>query len=84
MQGLRAKNQVDKRSSLAYVSAFLTRYTAANTNDQLGVRSLQGLPPTQLVKYFFLSFFANRTGIQQQHICLFLPVRQFQPVAFTE
>ena len=70
VQGLRTKDQIDIGRPFADFGAFLAGHTPANADDQIRILLFQVLPPAQLMKDFFLRFFPNGAGVEQQHVCL--------------
>ena len=80
VQGLGAEHHVHIGGALADRLAFLAGHAAADADDQLRVALLEALPAAQLVEHLFLGFFADRAGVEQQHIRVFRIVRGFQIV----
>ena len=81
MQSLGSEYQVNIGCAFADLGAFLAGDTAPHSDNQIGVLLLQVLPAAQLMEHFFLRFFPNGTGIEQQHISFVGGVCWLKPVA---
>ena len=81
MQCLGPKNNVDKGRALGDSLALLAGYTAAHTYYKIWVCLFKMFPAAQLVKDFFLGFFADRAGIEQNNISVSRIVCGYHSVA---
>ena len=66
--GLRANDQINHRLAANNLSTLGLSHASGNAKFQIGISDLQMLHAAQFVVNFFSSFFANVTGIQQDHI----------------
>jgi len=70
VQGLRAEHQIDLWCPLAQRLAFLAGHAAADPDHHARPPRFQRLPHPQLREHFFLRLFADRAGVEQQHVRL--------------
>ncbi|SVK52869.1 Uncharacterised protein [Acinetobacter baumannii] len=68
VQGLRAEYHVDARRAAADQFAFLRGHATADADDDRRVLLFQQAPAPQHGENFFLRFFTDRAGVQQQHV----------------
>jgi hypothetical protein len=68
VQGLRAEHHIDVGRAFDDGRALLAGDTAADTDDQLGIVQFEFAHAAEVVKDFFLGFFAYRTGVEQDDI----------------
>src|SRR5690606_24065271 len=54
------------------------------TDHQVGVFQFQFAPAAQLREHFVLGFFANRAGIEQDHVGIFSLAGDFQGLVFAQ
>ena len=81
MQGLWTEHHVDVGRAGSNCVAFLARDTATNADDHVRPGLFELLPAPELGKHLFLRLFANRTGVEQQHVGLGLIVGRQQVAA---
>ena len=67
---LRSKHQIHIGGPAQYELALLTGHTATHPDHEFWPIIFPLAPTAQLGKNFLLRFFANRAGIEQQHVCL--------------
>ena len=80
MQCLRTKNEIHKGSPLADFSPFLTGHTAAHSDNEVRIFLFQLFPAPQLVKDFFLGFFADGAGIEQDDVSVLRTIGLLEPM----
>ncbi|MCY1360835.1 hypothetical protein D9M69_474800 [compost metagenome] len=84
VQGLRAEHHVDVGRALADGGAFLAGHAAADADHQRGILLLQRAPGAQLGEHLLLGLFADRAGIQQDHVGFFGLLREFQGLVLAQ
>ncbi|MCY1441915.1 hypothetical protein D9M71_582540 [compost metagenome] len=84
MQGLRAEHHVDERRTFADGRAFLAGHAAADADHQLRILLLEGAPGAQFGEDLLLGFFADRAGIEQNHVGFFGLLRQLKCLLFAQ
>ncbi len=71
VQGLGTEHQVHVGRAFAQRLALLAGHAAAHADNQLRALLLQLAPLSQLREHLFLRLFADRAGVEQQHVRLF-------------
>ena len=84
VQRLRAKDHVNVGGTAADRIAFLTGHATTDADNQIGVLFFQWAPTTELGKHLFLCLLADRTGVEQNDICVFCAVGQLHCLVLTE
>src|SRR5690554_319313 len=81
VQGLGAEDHVYVRCPVEDGLAFLAGNAAANADNHVGLFAFETFPAAELVEHFFLGFFANGAGVQQQDVGVIRVVGHFNRFA---
>ncbi|RMR46048.1 hypothetical protein ALP86_200055 [Pseudomonas amygdali pv. mori] len=84
MQGLGAEHHVHIGRAVTNGCAFLTGYAATDSDHHLGIGQLQFTPAAKLGVHPVLGTFANRAGIEQDHVGVFRASGDFQGLMFAQ
>jgi hypothetical protein len=80
VQGLGAENHVHVRCPPPDLIAFLAGNATADADDQAGIFFFQETPATEFGKQFFLGFFADGAGVDENDIGIVRGIRALQSV----